>query len=183
MRVCAGAVEACSKGKINPNLVAPARTFLEARWLDYWQKQIGGAQNFRKGGEKRSVVPEPLSTCMCQHTSLFLLRLLGKDWRVVGGQMSDNHKIGLGHDHWWLVIDDTILDLTADQFGWSAIIITNTGDRRYSHEDELSRKSWLRGTRYTVALWEAAPGYDELVKSMRLLSLAMTQHHKIAAQI
>lgn len=149
--------------EITPDIATSIRIFLETRWLDYWQKQINGAQNFRKC-EKRSDIPEPLSSCMCQHTTLFLLRLLGEEWRGVGGYMVDR-RTGISLDHWWLVCNDIILDLTADQFGWEKITIAGTSDFRYAPDQEMSCKSWLSGKRHTVELWENALGYGELVRS------------------
>jgi len=46
----------------------------------------------------------------------------------VGGMIDKN---GKWHDHYWLTDGATIIDLTADQFGWEPVIVTPVTDDRY----------------------------------------------------
>lgn len=79
----------------------------------------------------------PLSQCI--RTTYFLQKILGG--KIAGGWVSSNplasdkggfkDQNGKWNFHYWLVLDNQIVDLTADQFGESPIIITSIKDHRY----------------------------------------------------
>jgi hypothetical protein len=90
-----------------------------------------------------------LSKFMCRYTSIFLKAVLNIEicpsWRLVAGRpiLKDHEGTkkgcvgfctsnGIFFDHCWVQLDSLILDITADQFGAEAVIITSMGDPRYS---------------------------------------------------
>ncbi len=93
-------------------------------------------------------MPDILSTHMCRYTCLFLQHVLQKDKGISAqivtgcpqeilngtrdGQYGFQDKKGNWHDHSWLVINDIIVDLTADQFGADPIIITSSMGSKYN---------------------------------------------------
>lgn len=134
--------------------------------------------NFIKYGQrlsmhKRTEIPDPVSTDMCRHTTLFLLQLLAQTgdtrWRVAGGFL--NHKdapgvyeeSGLWLQHWWLESADYILDLTADQFGWEPVVLVPVTDARYSRQPDQSKKQRVTTLKGSVDQWrgENASFYNE----------------------
>jgi hypothetical protein len=136
------------------------RRFLEPRWCLLHQSW-GDPQ------------PETTSRYMCRYTSIFLKAVLNTDacpsWRLVAGRpivkesegtengcFGFRTPSGLFFDHCWVQSSKLIVDITADQFGAEAIIITPVSDPRYSPNleevdfyveiAELSRRpeQWLR---------------------------------------
>lgn len=98
---------------------------------------------------------------MCRFAVAFLQPLLkqasGEDWTIKGG-MSDFHlddygwtkvgrpnsawgkedgvggmltTAGVWKDHYWLSNGAVLVDITADQFGWDAVLISRADDERY----------------------------------------------------
>lgn len=55
--------------------------------------------------------------------------------------------------HYWLEKDGVILDLTADQFGHEAIVMTTVDDARYLREPERSKASYVSSARSTAMKW------------------------------
>ena len=108
------------------------RNFLERMWIETFYQ------------EKTSRM---ISQYMCRYSCLFLQSILLKNYKilsiVVTGQPTESlngTRFGLvgfkdcygnWHDHSWLVVSNIIIDLTADQFGESKIIVTNINDERY----------------------------------------------------
>jgi hypothetical protein len=112
-----------------------SRNFLEPRWLSLHQSW----------GEP--LVEKP-SRYMCRYTSIFLKEVLNaatpESWRLVAGRPVRQEQegteaggfgfctsSGLFFDHCWVQSVDLIVDLTADQFGADAVIITPVKDCRY----------------------------------------------------
>jgi hypothetical protein len=112
-----------------------ARKFLEPRWFSLHQLW-GDSQ------------PETLSKFMCRYTSIFLKAVLSPNsqpsWRLVAGRPILKEyegtakgyfgfctSTGLFFDHCWIQLGGLIVDITADQFGAEAVIITSVGDPRY----------------------------------------------------
>jgi len=112
------------------------RSFLEPLWIEKhtsWDQEI----------------PYISSLHMCRYTSIFLQDVLQSDFniysQIVGGrpEVDDSDwpytvygcldQDNIYQDHCRLVIDDTntIVDITADQFGDNKINITQVGDQRY----------------------------------------------------
>lgn len=89
---------------------------------------------------------------------LFVLRLLGavgiEGWHVAGGFMRP--KEGLKQPHYWLENGGTILDLTADQFGWEPVILSTEPDERYEASKDMSKKSRVTTLLATVRQWEGS---------------------------
>jgi hypothetical protein len=92
---------------------------------------------------------------MCRYTSIFLKTVLNANiypsWRLVAGRpiLKDYEgteegcfgfctSAGLFFDHCWVQLGNLIIDITADQFGDKAVIITSVGDPRYSPNLEES---------------------------------------------
>ena len=129
------------------------RAFLKTVWL--LSHQEWGA------------VPPVLSTHMCRYTCLFLQKRLRQDHglaaKIVTGRPAEDSngtsqgkfgfqdRQGNWHDHSWLVIDDQIIDLTADQFEEDEIIVTSVSDKRYrpSLDQQAFVKSFERLNRRT----------------------------------
>lgn len=116
------------------SLCQQVRAFLEPRWLTLHQSW----------GEPHPRTP---SQYMCRYTSIFLKTLLANygdpSWQLVAGRPARELEgtpdgrfgfrtsSGLFFDHCWVQSIDQIIDLTADQFGAEAIIITSIDDPRY----------------------------------------------------
>ncbi len=103
---------------------------------------------------KRLAVPADPAAFMCKHASLYLqLRFaaIGQAWRVVGGNMRASN--GENHSHWWLENDARRVDITASQFGYEDVLITDLDDDRYTRVEEYCRKDWWGGLRRTVKAW------------------------------
>lgn len=117
------------------SLCQEARTFLEPRWL-MLHKSWGEPQ------------PKTPSEYMCRYTSIFLKTILAtnchQSWQLVAGRPLSREvdgtkdglfgfctPNGLCFDHCWVQSVDLIVDITADQFGAKAIIITSISDPRY----------------------------------------------------
>ena len=142
------------------SLCREARTFLEPRW-SMLHKSWGELQ------------PNAPSQYMCRYTSIFLKTMLEiyshQSWQLVAGKPLSREvegiqdglfgfctTNGLFFDHCWVQSVDLIVDLTADQFGAKAIVITSISDPRYhpnpeavalrSEIDKLSHQSdkWLQ---------------------------------------
>lgn len=117
-------------------ILQPYRIFLENIWIETHKEW------------NNSIVPVPASFHMCRYTCLFLQYILNKEHNIktdiTSGRPSEEHngttKGQYGyrdanhhiHDHSWLLYNDTIIiDITADQFGDQAIVITPINDDRY----------------------------------------------------
>jgi hypothetical protein len=113
-----------------------SRRFLEPRWL--LLHQLWGTPQ-----------PDIPSKYMCRYTSIFLKKVLNigayAPWRLVAGRPIVNEyeetqkgcfgfrtSSGLLSDHCWVQSTNLIVDITADQFGTEAVIITSVNDSRYS---------------------------------------------------
>src|SRR5690606_4098612 len=125
---------------------AAVRTFLEPRWRSWKTERIPWVLEG---------VARPLSENMCRFSALFLAHVLerevGGTWHVDGGCSEPPDRADLldvdperapggmadieggWRGHYWVVDDgwSTILDITADQFGWPPVLITDAEDRRY----------------------------------------------------
>ncbi len=115
-------------------IATSARHFLEPCWLTAHQSWEDG-------------IPTPLSCWMCRYSSLFLTHVLLEHklpCQIVAGrpQQSANGGSdagiwanGIWNDHcWvhcWLEHQQFILDVTADQFGYDPVIVSDALDQRY----------------------------------------------------
>jgi len=84
---------------------------------------------------------------MCRYTAVFLVHVLGWPWQVRGGDpYFEGHQAGFfdgtrWQAHYWVTDGKRVVDLTADQFGAEALILTHVDDPRYGDdysEEELS---------------------------------------------
>src|SRR3546814_14714712 len=71
------------------------------------------------------------------------------------------------HDHYWVVDDegDRLVDITADQFGHDAIIVTDTDDLRYAaNYEDWAVADDLDPVRHRVRPWleRASPAIEAL---------------------
>ena len=118
---------------------------------------------------------QPLSTGFCISSAVLLRHVLNATvpgpWRLAGGhpfygQGGFLDPAGEWADHHWVVHESSgvIVDVTADQFGDAAVVVTNKGDSRYCENlpDAVERdrnalmccewpKNW-------VPLWDASGG-------------------------
>ncbi len=110
------------------------REFLVPRW-QHWGRTNGKPVTARGEG-------------MCRFTSAFLLNYLGPGWTMRGGE-SDKYdhsqqkwlygevaagykdKQGNWRSHYWVRRDNTIVDLTASQFGGPNVILTHGLDHSF----------------------------------------------------
>jgi hypothetical protein len=125
-------------------LAADVRSFLEPVW-PLWHQRSGRP------------VPTPASAGTCGRSSLFLrdvLRLEGfcAEWTIGNPHRADGGEIGTSEgfftgmrweSHAWVSCLGMIIDVTADQFGADAIIVTTEPDARYraNGHDAASRSS------------------------------------------
>lgn len=145
--------------------LAGVRTFLPDCWRWTHQNYISNGQNFFL--DKRKEIPDPLSTDMCRHTTLFLLNLLqaaaDNTWKVAGGfaNFADSPGVfeqsGRWGQHWWLSDGELLLDLTADQLGWPDVVVAEANDSRYFAQPKLSKRSYVSTLARTVGQWEGLP--------------------------
>lgn len=156
--MCARAVDERRVSDLAPSPAALqlVRDYLPQCWQWTHENIVRYGQRFSLN--KPVSVPEVLSTNMCRHTTLFLLRLMESAGisgsRVAGGFMRTTE--GLNEPHYWLEHEDFILDLTADQFGWKPIEFTGREDERYQKRAEMSKKSLVSGLKGTIVQWEGA---------------------------
>jgi hypothetical protein len=84
---------------------------------------------------------------LCRYTAVALSKILGKEWKVAGGEaLVHGHPGGFfdgleWHGHYWVTNGRHILDITANQFGAPDVIVTEAGDVRYHKnytQEELS---------------------------------------------
>lgn len=130
------------------DFIVKLRLFLEEKWIE-WK-----VTHWHKNGVNR----QESSQNMCGLSSLFLKKALEEEykniWRIAGGVSSKNGGFiknnGEIESHLWVVCDELkiIIDITADQFGYSSIIITNINDKRYLEnfsveEKQLNIKQYL----------------------------------------
>lgn len=142
---------------------------------------------WRERADEMGVNPDPLSIGMCGFSCAFLYRLLpkyvGGTWKIHGGIPLDESGAaidaggmqgcdGLWHGHYWLLLeDDTIVDLTADQFGHSRIVITGADDERYlsnyseSEIDEQVKTFWRASEWMQVWHQQNQPGTGFVMSS------------------
>jgi hypothetical protein len=108
------------------------RRFLEPAWAE-WHMATGE-------------IPDVLSRWTCVRSSLFLQRVLHDDCNVLAKLRNGTPRLSpkgaeLGpfgflsdkkwQSHAWISVGDWIVDVTADQFGASSIIVTARSDPRY----------------------------------------------------
>lgn len=132
------------------------RLFLEPVWETWHRSQTGH-------------VPATASTNTCGRSSLFLRNVLrsegfSADWTTgtaaVFGQSLGHSSFGfereyLWKSHAWVTSGGMIVDITADQFGSDRVIVTPTGDTRYSPSGiDTAYPSAIRARHDAVnALW------------------------------
>lgn len=144
--------------KLNDEAIQLVRNHLPQCWAWSHENFIKHGQRFSLN--KQAEVPKILSTNMCRHTSLFLLRLLEsagvKGWTVGGGLMRklDDKGEHPSDVHYWLENGNEILDITADQFGWDPIVRTDLTDPRYVREPARCKKKEVSSLVRTITLWE-----------------------------
>lgn len=126
------------------------REFLSACWD--WSHEVHYSTGFNRKEKK----PEIHCTYMCRHTSVLLQELIcsvDPGWKVAGGWMSDSaHPADPNQPHCWLVRGSSLVDLTAEQFGWDSVVITTTDDPRY--RSTLLRLPTARNLKTTLDQWK-----------------------------
>ena len=121
-----------------------ARRFLEENIWPDWQEQT--SRQFDVS------LPQIMSAGTCGRSSTFLVKVLagcGADAQIEHGWFP---AAGLSGDaaaaprHAWLMAGGWIIDITADQFGGSPVVVTEVGNARYENgmdaadEDAIARR-------------------------------------------
>lgn len=157
----------CFEGRLSDigDWAAQARAFLEPHWLS-WKLQSG-----------RDADPMfPISAGMCGFTSSFLVTSLtdvfGGNWFIQGGRPRDGGGIvdgdGRLRGHFWVVSEyGELVDLTADQYGHSSIVVASFRDRRYA--------ATFSETDIAIHLPKVKPVSDEWMDSARMESALLPQ--------
>lgn len=99
------------------------RPVLEAFWAQW--------------AEERGMPAAATGASMCRFTSAFLSDVLGWEWKVEGGYAQHPGEAAgffdgvAWHGHYWVTDGRRVVDLTANQFGAEAILVTTVEDARY----------------------------------------------------
>lgn len=72
---------------------------------------------------------------------------------LFGGAIIVTNDFKVYGSHWWLERSDTILDLSADQFGHESVIITKSDDPIYRKEASMSNMEALKSVRKEALIW------------------------------
>ncbi len=133
-----------------------ARAFLEPVW-PLWHAARGTA-------------PAVPSQWTCGRSSLFLQRVLSEDLGVASVWVCGTPRYaedaeelgpygflrdGRWRSHAWVVAEDWIVDITADQFGAAPVIVSPFSDERYGRgpEDTATDESKQRRHQTVAGLW------------------------------
>lgn len=118
------------------DFVGDIRSFLEPIWVKAHE------------GWADEPVPTPPSKYMCRYSCLFLKQVLNDagygEWQVylgrppsqelhgtAQGQFGYQSADGKWYDHAWLIKGDTLIDITADQYGDMPVIVCNFVPEKY----------------------------------------------------
>ena len=136
-------------------IASVARLFIEPVWHQ-WHQSRG------------HTVPDPASRYTCGRTSLFLRDALrheghSAEWMSGTPYAGDNgapdaacgfYSGARWEGHAWVISGKTIVDITADQFGYDPIVITTISDARYIGSRDLADLAAIKARREAVdALW------------------------------
>lgn len=111
------------------DVCASLRFFLEQKWKE-WKASASSPMD----------ALDSLSAGMCGFSSIFvaeaLNRITDSEWVLAGGQPISGGGVvcrsGRQNGHLWAVSDlGIVVDLTADQFGLPAVVVTTARDPRY----------------------------------------------------
>lgn len=137
------------------NIALTARQFIEPVWHHWHQSRC-------------RTVPNPTSRYTCGRTSLFLRDVLRHEGHHAEWMSGTPYARGSGapdaacgfysgtrwEGHAWVISGDTIIDITADQFGGDPVLITSVSDTRYVGSMDLADPDAIKARREAVAgLW------------------------------
>jgi len=141
------------------------RSFLEAHWTEWHETKKAERAKWADTPYEYAMPSER----MCRFTVAFLAIVLrketGETWKIRGGspwppKYPDGGMLstsGNWEGHYWLERNGTIIDITADQFGYEPVLITSSTDPRYKPNYSPSEiKSHLADARITPAKWLVA---------------------------
>lgn len=118
-------------------LARQVRGFLEPHWAE-WHRRAGSLP----------MVSDSQGTC--GRSSLFLrdvLRGAGFDAEFAAGSPVEHHKGFRSKDGWhghaWVRAGGWIVDVTADQFGGPAVLMTGADDPRYSEGTDTAEPEFI----------------------------------------
>lgn len=144
------------------DLCASLRYFLEPKWKE-WKASTSSPMD----------ALDTLSSGMCGFSSIFVVealnRLTDDQWEFVGGQPVSGGGVicraGKQNGHFWALSDrGVIVDLTADQFGLPAVVVTMAGDPRYNATfDQVQIDAHVPRVEEVGAMWLEEAIYDGLV--------------------
>ena len=115
--------------------------------------------------------PKPTIACtyLCRHTSavvLDLLRAVEPEWRLDGGEIATREGTP-PQPHWWLTNGQAIVDLTAEQFGWEPLVITDASDTRYRSLPGANGAHWIKGLKTALLQWQGTPSREWMLQDAR----------------
>lgn len=139
------------------------RSFLEPHWQT-WHRVKG-------------ITPNVLSHSTCGRSSLFLQRVLSCKYEVPvfwrSGNPSAKNPSGYLTDegwvaHAWIVIEQWIVDITADQFGALPVVVLPSSHPSYVESDDVALPKFKIERQKTVdALWQDWMALDMQNKILR----------------
>jgi hypothetical protein len=136
-----------------------AREFLEPLWIAAHE------------GWANEPVPNPPSKYMCRYSCLFLKHILKDagygEWQILLGrpitEELEGAKNGIfgfcapnggWYDHAWLIQNEILIDITADQFGGDRVVVTKSNQSIYNHNlTEIETSSDLEKLSKRVNPW------------------------------
>lgn len=130
-----------------------ARYFLEENIWPRWQEQTSRQFNIP--------LPQILSAGTCGRSSTFLVKVFagcGVDARIEHGWfraagLTDGASVAPRHA--WVMAGGWIIDITADQFGGSPVVVTEVGNSRYENGlDTADEDAVTRRRKVADQLWD-----------------------------
>lgn len=150
-------------------LLTELKNFLEPKWNE---KHVHFSS--LKGDRYDPKTPDYK---MCRYTALFLQYTLksatGLNWNIEGGDVwppkfmtgGIKAKDGEWQGHYWVRHKDIIVDLTATQFGYDEIIITNKDNENYqSNYSKKELSEHMKHVRESVKSWLNDAKSENLLK-------------------
>jgi len=136
------------------------RKFLEPKWIEAHESWAD------------EPIPNSSSKYMCRYSSIFLKEVLNQygygSWDIIlgrplqelegtpEGEFGYRNVKGNWYDHAWLVKDDALIDITADQHGGEEVLLGLKVDTRFKQnltEDDAESASQLERLRKRVNPW------------------------------
>lgn len=118
------------------------KSMLKAAFNENWS--IAGGFALKKDVDAREYVKKSFHKQIMEND---------KPTPLFGGGVIVTNDFKAYGSHWWLERADTIIDLSADQFGHEPVIITKTNDPIYRKEASMSNMEALKTVRKEALIW------------------------------